>query len=71
LYTVKRLPEDAIYRKSVESTTRFRLSVAEKETSIPKLEESINGGQVEELIQQAKDELSLVIKMDEWKVGDS
>ncbi|KAJ3415202.1 hypothetical protein HDV05_005342 [Chytridiales sp. JEL 0842] len=67
LHTTERLPKDSVFRKSVEATTRFRLEVVEKETSIPKLEEAIGGGQVEELIIQAKEEYNLVLKMSEWE----
>ena len=38
-----------------------------KETNVSTIEEKINSGQVEELIEQAERELKLIDKMEEWK----
>ncbi|KAG7159264.1 NADH dehydrogenase [ubiquinone] 1 alpha subcomplex subunit 5-like 2, partial [Homarus americanus] len=37
------------------------------ETDVLKLEKAISGGQIEEVIQQAENELTLARKMLEWK----
>ena len=61
---VKVIPETAQYRVSVGTLTNQRLAVVSKEDLSPeKMEEEIGAGQLEELIIQAKDELSLIPKM--------
>ncbi|GJX62427.1 probable NADH dehydrogenase [ubiquinone] 1 alpha subcomplex subunit 5, mitochondrial, partial [Tanacetum coccineum] len=54
LTEIQRVPEDEGYRKAVESFTRHRLKVCEEE---------LGCGQLEELIEEAKDELTLIDKM--------
>ena len=63
LKAVETIPSSAEYRKAVEKFTKFRLQVCEEEKDWEKIEERINGGQVEELIVMAKDELMLIDKM--------
>lgn len=67
LKAVEGIPASAEYRKAVERFTKFRLQVCQEEQDWEKIEERINGGQVEELIVMAKDELTLIDKMKEWK----
>ena len=64
------IPETAQYRVSVETLTNERLAVISKDISPEEMEEEIGAGQLEELILQAKDELSLIPKMAEWKPWD-
>ncbi|EGC37887.1 hypothetical protein DICPUDRAFT_29534 [Dictyostelium purpureum] len=54
------IPTESAYRRDIESMTRFRLNVVQKETDIIKIENTIYGGQVEELIEQAKNELKVI-----------
>ena len=67
LRLVSQLPQDYIYRKSVESLVKERNDIILQNESIPVIEEKINQGQVEELIIQAKNELNLVQDMLEDK----
>eukprot|EP01112_Ceratiomyxa_fruticulosa_P010849 TRINITY_DN2886_c0_g1_i2.p1 TRINITY_DN2886_c0_g1~~TRINITY_DN2886_c0_g1_i2.p1 ORF type:complete len:134 (-),score=25.83 TRINITY_DN2886_c0_g1_i2:113-514(-) len=67
LRDLKAVPETALYRKLTEELTKTRLSIVEKETDLTKIEELIAGGQVEELIEKAKDELDLIPFMVEGK----
>lgn len=67
LKAVEGIPDSAEYRKAVERFTKFRLQVCQEEEDWEKIEQRINGGQVEELIVIAKDELTLIDKMKEWK----
>jgi NADH dehydrogenase (ubiquinone) 1 alpha subcomplex subunit 5 len=67
LLTLKRLPEEAEYRKATESLTQHRLEMVQSEQDVQIIEQKLNGGQIEELIVQAEDELSLISKMEEWK----
>ncbi|KAL9381547.1 hypothetical protein Peur_027204 [Populus x canadensis] len=66
LKEIKEVPEDEGYRKAVETFTKHRLTVCEEEEEWEKIEERIGCGQVEELIEEAQDELKLIGKMIEW-----
>ncbi|MFS7949691.1 putative NADH dehydrogenase [ubiquinone] 1 alpha subcomplex subunit 5 [Helianthus anomalus] len=63
LTEIQRVPEDEGYRKAVESFTRHRLSVCEQEEDWESIEKKLGCGQVEELIEEARDELKLIDKM--------
>lgn len=60
LEEIKVVPEDEGYRKAVESFTRHRLKVCQEEEDWEVIEKRIGCGQVEELIEEAQDELKLV-----------
>ena len=63
LKEIQTVPEDEGYRKAVESFTRHRLKVCQEEHDWEAIEKSLGCGQVEELIEEAKDELKLIAKM--------
>ncbi|KAL8160173.1 hypothetical protein V2J09_001710 [Rumex salicifolius] len=63
---IKAVPEDEGYRKAVESFTRHRLQACREEEDWEAIEKRLGCGQVEELIEEAKDELTLIGKMIEW-----
>lgn len=82
LALLKTLPETSVYRQSVEAITEQRLEVVNKyassgqsgdkdegmdEATIEKVEEELDAGLIEEVIEQAKDEQALAGKMLEWK----
>ena len=67
LSALKRLPKEVEYRKAVESITQQRLQIIQNEHDIGSIEKKIDCGQIEELVGQAEDELSLISKMEEWK----
>lgn len=48
------------YRELMENLTRERKKIVEENESISKIEEIIDCGQVEELIEDAQDELELI-----------
>ncbi|MCD7467991.1 hypothetical protein HAX54_005756 [Datura stramonium] len=60
LEEIKAVPEDEGYRKAVESFTRHRLSVCQEEEDSEMIEKRLGCGQVEELIEEAQDELKLI-----------
>jgi NADH dehydrogenase (ubiquinone) 1 alpha subcomplex subunit 5 len=60
-------PKNTPYRVAVEAFTTHRLKVVKEETDPLKIEQRINAGQLEELIEQARDELDVLAKMREWK----
>ncbi|KAH7557705.1 hypothetical protein ACOSP7_027573 [Xanthoceras sorbifolium] len=66
LKEIQAVPEDEGYRKAVESFTRQRLQVCREEEDWESIEKRLKCGQVEELIEEAEDELKLIAKMIEW-----
>lgn len=60
LEEIKAVPEDEGYRKAVESFTRHRLNVCQEEEDWEAIEKKLGCGQVEELIEEAQDELKLI-----------
>lgn len=60
LEEIKAVPEDEGYRKAVESFTRHRLQVCQEEKDWESIESKLGCGQVEELIEEAQDELKLI-----------
>ncbi|CAL0303351.1 unnamed protein product [Lupinus luteus] len=67
LNEIKAVPEDEGYRKAVESFTSHRLKVCQEEEDWEDIEKKLGCGQVEELIEEAQDELKLISLMNEWK----
>ncbi|XP_043747199.1 NADH dehydrogenase [ubiquinone] 1 alpha subcomplex subunit 5-like [Cervus elaphus] len=61
------IPKNAAYRKYTEQITNKKLSMVKAEPDVKKLEERLQGGQIEEVILQAENELSLARKMIQWK----
>ncbi|BAU02221.1 hypothetical protein LR48_Vigan10g109000 [Vigna angularis] len=66
LKEIQKVPEDEGYRKAVESFTKHRLSVCKEEEDWEAIEKRLCCGQVEELIEEAQDELKLISYMIEW-----
>ncbi|CAH1782488.1 unnamed protein product [Owenia fusiformis] len=67
LNTLGAMPQDAMYRKHTETIVKSRLALVLAEPNALKLEEKINGGQIEEVVLQAERELLLARKMNQWK----
>ena len=57
------VPAGAEYRNVVEALTKKRLAVVQGSSDLAAIEAQIGAGQVEQLIQQAQDELDLIPKM--------
>ncbi|TVU47286.1 hypothetical protein EJB05_06881 [Eragrostis curvula] len=66
LKEIEAVPKDEGYRKAVESFTRHRLQICQEEDDWRRIENRIGCGQVEELIEEAQDELKLIGNMIEW-----
>ena len=62
-----KIPEDAGYRKVVESVYVNRQKIIDEVEDPAQIEARIGCGQIEELVAQAKDELRLIPKMAETK----
>mmetsp|Transcript_32431 Transcript_32431/g.85120 ORF Transcript_32431/g.85120 Transcript_32431/m.85120 type:complete len:183 (-) Transcript_32431:418-966(-) len=60
LTALEGVPASAEYRKVIEGYTKQRVAVLESTDDLAAIEAKIGGGQVEQLIQQAQDELSLI-----------
>ncbi|KAG9323805.1 hypothetical protein KVV02_002251 [Mortierella alpina] len=67
LKTLEKFPEHAVYRQATAALTNHRLSVVQGTEDITKIEETIDAGQIEEVVIQAVEELKLAGKMLEWK----
>jgi len=63
LKEMEAVPKDEGYRKAVESFTNHRLQICQEEDDWKRIEDRIGCGQVEELIEEAEDELKLIAKM--------
>ena len=64
---MRSIPESAAYRINVEKITKHRLKIVEEEQSIESIEKRLGIGQVQEVIEQAQDELDLIPHMIEWQ----
>ncbi|KAM5303059.1 NADH dehydrogenase [ubiquinone] 1 alpha subcomplex subunit 5 [Glossophaga mutica] len=67
LLVLEQIPKNAAYRKYTEQITNERLDMVKAEPDVKKLEDQLQGGQIEEVILQAENELSLARKMIQWK----
>lgn len=73
LTLLAQMPPSAVYRQSVESITKERMSVIELlgggggEKEIESVEEKIGAGLIEEVVEMAQTELALAEKMLEWQ----
>lgn len=67
LDAVKSIPETATYRLNVEKITNYRMGIVNENEDITKIESTLNVGQIQEVIEQAEDELELIPHMVEWK----
>ncbi|XP_077767061.1 NADH dehydrogenase [ubiquinone] 1 alpha subcomplex subunit 5-like isoform X1 [Canis aureus] len=64
---LERIPKNAAYRTYAEQITNEKLSMAKVEPDVKKLEDQLQGGQLEEVVFQAGNELSLAGKMIHWE----
>ncbi|KAI9591293.1 ETC complex I subunit conserved region-domain-containing protein [Syncephalis fuscata] len=71
LEALKPIPSSAVYRQATEALTKQRLNVIERVESVEEIERTLDAGQIEEVIEQAEDELNLIPKMIEWKAWES
>uniref|UniRef100_A0A9L0K2M2 NADH dehydrogenase [ubiquinone] 1 alpha subcomplex subunit 5 n=1 Tax=Equus asinus TaxID=9793 RepID=A0A9L0K2M2_EQUAS len=67
LDVLEQIPKNAAYRKYTEQITNEKLGMVKAEPDVKKLEDQLQGGQIEEVILQAENELSLARKMIQWK----
>ncbi|XP_060232881.1 NADH dehydrogenase [ubiquinone] 1 alpha subcomplex subunit 5-like [Meriones unguiculatus] len=64
---MKLFPKQAADRKYTQQITNEKLEMVKAEPDVKKLEDMLQGGEVEEVILQAEKELSLARKMLQWK----
>ncbi|OCH96448.1 NADH2 dehydrogenase [Obba rivulosa] len=65
------IPETSVYRQGVEALTRHRLNVVQSANdNVAEVEKQLDEGQIEEVLDVAKDELSLVENMIQWKAWE-
>ncbi|KAJ3036826.1 hypothetical protein HDV00_002379 [Rhizophlyctis rosea] len=70
LHSVSRIPSTSAYRQSVESLTQQRLNIVQAAANAEEAEKQINAGVIEEVIDQAEDELKLILQMNKYKIDD-
>mmetsp|Transcript_3775 Transcript_3775/g.6139 ORF Transcript_3775/g.6139 Transcript_3775/m.6139 type:complete len:151 (+) Transcript_3775:37-489(+) len=70
LDAVKPFPKDAFYRTEMEHTINERLNILEKYEDIPTIEKHMNAGQIEEVIEDARDELDMIPDLLEAKIWE-
>lgn len=69
LQAIKVIPEEAEYRRNVETTISHKLSIVNSDITDEEAEDQLEA-QLEQYIKFTKDELSLIPKMAEWKPWD-
>lgn len=67
LRTLQKMPQDAAYRKYTEEIINERAQALKQNTTVEGIEKQVGCGQVEELIIQAENELTLARKMLTWR----
>lgn len=67
LGTLEKMPQEAAYRKHTEKLVNQRMAIVKEEPDVARVESRIAGGQIEEMIVQAENELQLARKMLKWK----
>ncbi|XP_035791622.1 NADH dehydrogenase [ubiquinone] 1 alpha subcomplex subunit 5-like [Anopheles albimanus] len=67
LRAVSKMPQEAAYRRYTEQIVSQRAKIVASTPNVREIEQKINCGQVEELIVQAENELTLARKMLGWK----
>jgi NADH dehydrogenase (ubiquinone) 1 alpha subcomplex subunit 5 len=68
LTALSAVPQTSVYRQSAEALTRHKLNIVKGVNGdIAQAEKRLDEGQIEESLEIAADELSLVAKMVEWK----
>ncbi|RCK59487.1 NADH dehydrogenase [ubiquinone] 1 alpha subcomplex subunit 5 [Candida viswanathii] len=65
-----KFPGDSVYRQSVETLTKNRLNIVEKEEIVENIENQIGGGLIEEVVIQAAEELNLAKELGGLKVWE-
>ncbi|KAI0361668.1 NADH2 dehydrogenase [Trametes cingulata] len=71
LQTLSAIPQSSVYRQGTEALTLHKLKVVEKANgNVAAVEEVLDEGQIEEVLDVAQDELSLANKMLEWKAWE-
>mmetsp|Transcript_8125 Transcript_8125/g.15073 ORF Transcript_8125/g.15073 Transcript_8125/m.15073 type:complete len:167 (-) Transcript_8125:148-648(-) len=64
------IPKEAAYYDVVTKLTQHRLDICDSTESIYEIEDKIGTGEIEELIDEAEDELKVVGMMKDWKPWD-
>lgn len=71
LRAVAMMPSDAAYRTNTEKIVQERIKIVATTPSVVDIEKKIGCGQIEEVIVQAENELTLARKMLGWKPWES
>eukprot|EP01091_Cochliopodium_minus_P017865 TRINITY_DN7105_c0_g2_i1.p1 TRINITY_DN7105_c0_g2~~TRINITY_DN7105_c0_g2_i1.p1 ORF type:complete len:138 (-),score=39.73 TRINITY_DN7105_c0_g2_i1:148-561(-) len=67
LEKLKGIPEDANYRINIEHIAKQRIRLCQNYEDVRRIEFELGELQIEEMIEEGRDELILIPKMIEWK----
>lgn len=68
IQSLSSIPESSVYRQATIAITKHKLCILERASGdVSIVEQEIDQGQIEEVLEAAKDELALAVKMVEWK----
>ncbi|KAI1732750.1 ETC complex I subunit conserved region domain-containing protein [Ditylenchus destructor] len=70
LFSLQKFPENSSYRVNTEQIIKQRLDLVNGEPDVHKLEEKIGMGQIEEVIEQAENELQTARILSQHKVWE-
>ncbi|KAJ3276072.1 ndufa5, NADH-ubiquinone oxidoreductase subunit [Terramyces sp. JEL0728] len=70
-HSLQRFPESSVYRQGTLALFNKRIEFIEKTEDLKKIEDEFQLGQMEELIEQAQEELKLIKIMEENKPWES
>jgi len=71
LHLLSTIPETSVYRQGVEALTRNKLKIVQEANGdIAVVEKKLDEGLIEQALDVAKDELSLVSKIIEWNAWE-
>jgi NADH dehydrogenase (ubiquinone) 1 alpha subcomplex subunit 5 len=68
LSVLSQIPAESVYRQATEAILKQRVAIIEKANGdVEAVEREMDAGQIEQVLQVAKDEQTLAGKMMEWK----
>jgi NADH dehydrogenase (ubiquinone) 1 alpha subcomplex subunit 5 len=68
LSVISTFPQESVYRQATEALLKHRTAIVEKAAGdVAAVEKELDAGQIEQVLDVAKDELQLAGKMFEWK----
>eukprot|EP00640_Fibrocapsa_japonica_P004886 CAMPEP_0113942748 /NCGR_PEP_ID=MMETSP1339-20121228/9051_1 /TAXON_ID=94617 /ORGANISM="Fibrocapsa japonica" /LENGTH=126 /DNA_ID=CAMNT_0000947327 /DNA_START=69 /DNA_END=449 /DNA_ORIENTATION=+ /assembly_acc=CAM_ASM_000762 len=70
LEKIQKIPEDAEYHKNVVAFTNFRMKVVKDNEDVSVIEQELQAGHLDDLVEQGYDELKLIDLYHDWKMWE-